>query len=229
MPIKHLNIWRKYLPDTMFVNIYGPTEITCNCTYYIVDRDFEPGDVLPMGKAFPNEKVFLLDEEDHLVTEKRINGEICVAGSALALGYYRNPEQTKKAFVQNPLNDRYLEPIYRTGDLAFYNENGELCFATRKDFQIKHMGHRIELGEIETAMDKLPEIRRSLCIYYQAKNKIVAFYEGDIDRKQLSRSLVKYVPNFMVPNVFVQVDTMPLTKNGKIDRKELTARYQEGR
>ena len=229
MPIKHLNIWRKYLPDTMFVNIYGPTEITCNCTYYIVDRDFEPGDVLPMGKAFPNEKVFLLDEEDHLVTEKRINGEICVAGSALALGYYRNPEQTKKAFVQNPLNDRYLEPIYRTGDLAFYNENGELCFATRKDFQIKHMGHRIELGEIETAMDKLPEIRRSLCIYDQAKNKIVAFYEGDIDRKQLSRSLVKYVPNFMVPNVFVQVDTMPLTKNGKIDRKELTARYQERR
>ena len=96
MPIKHLNIWRKYLPDTMFVNIYGPTEITCNCTYYIVDRDFEPGDVLPMGKAFPNEKVFLLDEEDHLVTEKRINGEICVAGSALALGYYRNPEQTRR-------------------------------------------------------------------------------------------------------------------------------------
>ena len=100
---------------------------------------------------------------------------------------------------------------------------------SRKDFQIKHMGHRIELGEIETAMDKLPEIRRSLCIYDQAKNKIVAFYEGDIDRKQLSRSLVKYVPNFMVPNVFVQVDAMPLTKNGKIDRKELTARYQEGR
>ena len=94
---------------------------------------------------------------------------------------------------------------------------------------LQHMGHRIELGEIETAMDKLPEIRRSLCIYDQAKNKIVAFYEGDIDRKQLSRSLVKYVPNFMVPNVFVQVDTMPLTKNGKIDRKELTARYQEGR
>lgn len=229
MPIKHLNIWRKYLPETMFVNIYGPTEITCNCTYYIVDREFQPGDVLPMGKAFPNEKVFLLDDEDKLVTEAGVNGEVCVAGSALALGYYRNPEQTKKAFVQNPLNDRYLEPIYRTGDLAFYNERGELCFATRKDFQIKHMGHRIELGEIETAMDKIPEIRRSLCIYDQSRNKIVAFYEGEIDRKALSRALVQYVPNFMVPNVFVQVDSMPLTKNGKIDRKELTARYQEGR
>ena len=113
MPVKHLNIWRKYLPNTMYVNIYGPTEITCNCTYYVVNREFQPGDVLPMGKAFPNEKVFLLDEENHLVEEKNQNGEVCVTGSALALGYYRNPEQTAKAFVQNPLNDRYLEPMYR--------------------------------------------------------------------------------------------------------------------
>ena len=87
MPVKHLNIWRKYLPDTMYVNIYGPTEITCNCTYYVVNREFQPGDVLPMGKAFPNEKVFLLDEENHLVEERNQNGEVCVTGSALALGY----------------------------------------------------------------------------------------------------------------------------------------------
>ena len=73
-------------------------------------------------------KVFLLDEEDKLITEKNKNGELCVTGSALALGYYRNPEQTAKAFVQNPLNDRYLEPMYRTGDLAYYNNLGELCF-----------------------------------------------------------------------------------------------------
>ena len=229
MPVKQLNYWREYLPDVLYVNLYGPTEITCNCNYYIVDREFTEDQTLPIGVPFPNERVFLLDEEDHLVTEKGVNGEICVAGSALALGYYRNPEQTQKAFVQNPLNDRYLEPVYRTGDLAFYNDRGELCFATRKDFQIKHMGHRIELGEIENAMDKIPQIRRSLCIYDQAKNKIVAFYEGEIDRKALSRALVQYVPNFMVPNVFVQVETMPLTKNGKIDRKALTARYQEGK
>ena len=228
MPVKHLNIWRKYLPDTMFVNIYGPTEITCNCTYYIVDREFEPGDVLPMGKAFPNEKVFLLDEENHLITEPGINGELCVAGSALALGYYKNPEQTAKVFVQNPLNDRYLEPIYRTGDLVNYNERGELCFASRKDFQIKHMGHRIELGEIEAAMEKVPEIRRSCCIFDNVKNKIVAFYEGDIEKKPLAKNLAMYLPAFMVPNVFLQVESMPLTKNGKIDRKVLTAKYQEG-
>ena len=227
MPVKHLNIWRKYLPDVMYVNIYGPTEITCNCTYYIVDREFQPGDVLPMGKAFPNEKVFLLDEEDKLITERNKNGELCVAGSALALGYYKNREQTAKAFVQNPLNDRYLEPMYRTGDLAYYNELGELCFATRKDFQIKHMGHRIELGEIEAAMDKVPEIVRSCCIFDTAKSKIVAFSEGEIERRPLAKALGQYVPAFMVPNVFRQVERMPLTKNGKIDRKALTEMYQE--
>lgn len=227
MPVKHLNIWRKYLPEVMYVNIYGPTEITCNCTYYIIDREFQPGDVLPMGKAFPNEKVFLLDEENQLITEKNKTGELCVTGSALALGYYKNREQTEKAFVQNPLNDRYLEMMYRTGDLAYYNDLGELCFASRKDFQIKHMGHRIELGEIEAAMEKIPEIIRSCCIFDSAKSKIVAFYEGDIERRPLARALGQYVPAFMVPNVFRQVERMPLTKNGKIDRKALTAAYQE--
>lgn len=227
MPVKHLNIWRKYLPEVMYVNIYGPTEITCNCTYYIIDREFQPGDVLPMGKAFPNEKVFLLDEENQLITEKNKTGELCVTGSALALGYYKNREQTEKAFVQNPLNDRYLEMMYRTGDLAYYNDLGELCFASRKDFQIKHMGHRIELGEIEAAMEKISEIIRSCCIFDSAKSKIVAFYEGDIERRPLARALGQYVPAFMVPNVFRQVERMPLTKNGKIDRKALTAAYQE--
>ena len=135
--------------------------------------------------------------------------------------------EAAKVFVQNPLNDRYLEPMYRTGDLAYYNERGELCFATRKDFQIKHMGHRIELGEIEAAMDKVPEIVRSCCIFDTVKSKIVAFYEGDIERRPLAKALGQYVPAFMVPNVFRQVESMPLTKNGKIDRKALTAMYQE--
>ena len=180
-----------------------------------------------MGKAFPNEKVFLLDEENHLVEERNQNGEVCVTGSALALGYYRNPEQTAKAFVQNPLNDRYLEPMYRTGDLAYYNNLGELCFATRKDFQIKHMGHRIELGEIEASMDKIPEIIRSCCLFDQGKSKIVAFYEGNVERKEIVRALKQYLPAFMVPNAFRQVEQMPLTKNGKIDRKTLMTEYQE--
>ena len=197
MPVKHLNIWKKYLPEAMYVNVYGPTEITCNCTYHIIDREYE-------------------------------KGEICVSGTALSLGYYNNPEQTAKAFVQNPLNQSYLEPIYRTGDLAYYGEDGNLYFASRKDFQIKHMGHRIELGEIETALETVEGLGRSLCMYDEAKGKILAFYEGDLEKKQIVRAIGTRLPGFMIPNVFVKVEEFPLTKNGKIDRKKLEEAYESG-
>ena len=223
MPIRCLNYWRSYYPDALFVNLYGPTEITCNCTYYKVDRDFEPGDVLPIGVPFPNETVFLLDEEDKLITPDQTGkkGEICVSGTALALGYYRNREQTEKAFVQNPLNDAYIELIYRTGDLGVFNEGGEMCFASRKDFQIKHMGHRIELGEIESALEKVSIVKRSCVLFDEKKNKIVCFYQGTEDKKTIVEQLKKSIPDYMVPNRFVYLEELPITKNGKIDRKAL--------
>lgn len=221
MPIKHLNKWREIYPEALFVNLYGPTEITCNCTYYIVDRNFQPGEILPMGKAFPNEKIFLLDENNRLITEQKQPGELCVSGTALALGYYNNQEQTEQAFVQNPLNPHFLELIYRTGDLAYYNDRGELCFATRKDFQIKHMGQRIELGEIEICMDRIPEIRRACCIFDAETNKIIAFYEGDITKGLIIRQLKIDLPVYMLPNTLCRVEAMPISKNGKIDRTGL--------
>lgn len=223
MPIRHLNYWREHLPDAMFVNLYGPTEVTCNCTYYILDREFSPGDRLPVGRAFPNEKVLLLDEKDQLVTGPGMPGEICVAGTALALGYYRNPEQTAKAFVQNPQNPDYPERIYRTGDLGVYNEQGELLFASRWDHQIKHMGHRIELGEIECALEKARGVVRACCFFDGERGKIVCCYQGSVDKRELSRSLAEYLPVYMLPNVFRRLEQLPLNKNGKIDRKALEA------
>lgn len=227
MPVRHLNEWRRYLPDAMYANVYGPTEITCNCTYYIVDREFEPGENLPMGKSFPNEKVFLLDDENKQITEPGIKGELCVSGTALSLGYYNNREQTAEAFVQNPLNTSWLEPIYRTGDLAYYGEEGYLYFASRKDFQIKHMGHRIELGEIETAMERMEEIVRTCCMYDEESNKIIAFYEGDATKKQIVQGISASLPAFMIPNKFQKISGFPLTKNGKIDRRKLLKDYLE--
>ena len=223
MPIKHLNKWRETYPDAMFVNVYGPTEITCNCTYYIVDREFELDDVLPMGGAFPNERVFLLDDKNRIIdaSEPNKTGEICVSGTAVTMGYFNNKEKTDSAFVQNPLNPYYNEIIYRTGDLGYYNERGEMCFSSRKDFQIKHNGHRIELGEIEMAINSMDGIQRACCIYQQEENKIYAFYEGEADNKSLTTYLVSKIPKFMIPEVLVNVEAMPLTKNGKIDRKAL--------
>lgn len=221
MPVKHLNYWRSYLPDALYVNLYGPTEITCNCTYYKIERRFQEDELLPIGTAFPNERVFLLDEEDRLLTEPGKLGEICVTGTALALGYYRNEEKTGQAFVQNPLNPCYPELMYRTGDLGRYDEQGDLYYITRKDFQIKHMGHRIELGEIEAAFQALEGVERVCCIYDEPNTKIIGFYVGKPEAKNIIEQLTEKLPRFMIPNIFRRVETMPITKNGKIDRRAL--------
>lgn len=223
MPVKQLNLWKSCYPDALFVNLYGPTEITCNCTYYVLDRTFEEGDILPMGNAFPNERVMLLDEADHEITKKSTfsHGEICVAGSCLALGYYNNPEMTAKHFVQNPLQTEFPEIIYRTGDLAYYNDEGLLCFAGRKDFQIKHMGHRIELEEIEGALNAVSIVEHACCFYDEEAGKIVACYVGGDDKKLIVSEMKKRVPEYMVPNIFKRMDELPLTKNGKTDRRLL--------
>ncbi len=221
MPIKHIREWIKYLPNATYVNLYGPTEITCNCTYHVVDKNLEYEKQIPAGKTFENEQVFLLDEENKLVTEKEKIGEICVKGTALALGYYKDKEQTQNRFVQNPLNDRYIDMIYKTGDIGYFGEDENLYFCGRKDFQIKHMGHRIELEEIERAMEKINGIERACCIYKEEKSKIYGFYIGNVLKSELHDKLKEELPIYMIPNVLTQVEEFPMNKNGKIDRKQL--------
>lgn len=218
MPNKQLNQWRGEYPDALYGNLYGPTEITDVCAAYIVNREFRDDEALPMGKACHNTEIFLLDENDHLVGAPDIPGELCVRGTCLAYGYYNNPEKTKSAFVQNPLNHAYPETIYRTGDLVKYNELGELVYICRKDYQIKHMGHRIELGEIETAASSLPGVNQNCCVYDDNRHKIVMYYTGTIDEKELAAGLKSMVPDYMVPGKFISLKVMPLNLNGKMDR-----------
>lgn len=221
MPLKHIKQWIEHLPDATFVNLYGPTEITCNCAYHIIDKNLPYEGQIPIGKHFDNEEILLLDENNKLIDEDGKTGEICVRGTALALGYYNNQEQTNKSFVQNPLNNSYIEMIYKTGDLGYLGEDSNLYFAGRKDFQIKHMGHRIELEEIELEIQKIDKIERVCSIYNHEKNKLYAFYIGDIDKKELRDALSNKLPIFMIPNVIRKIEEFPLTKNGKIDRKQL--------
>lgn len=218
MPVKQLNIWRKHLPDTKFVNLYGPTEITCNCTYYKIEREFEDNEKIPIGRPFPNRKVFLLGEDNERITAPGIIGEICVTGTSLASGYYNNPEQTEKNFVSNPMQSNYTELMYRTGDLASYNEEGELCFGGRRDFQIKHMGHRIELEEIEIAINAMDGVQRGYCVFDSERNRMIAYYVGELPKNEVRAHLMEKLPGYMVPNLFKQIEEIPLTKNGKIDR-----------
>ncbi|MGL5042491.1 MAG: AMP-binding protein [Culicoidibacterales bacterium] len=227
MPIKHLKLWIKSLPHANFVNLYGPTEITCNCSYYIIDTAAELPENLPIGKAFPNEHIFLLDENDKLINYAGGIGEICVSGSALALGYYNNLGQTQKAFIQNPAHNKFQEIIYRTGDLAYYGEEKLLYYAGRKDFQIKHLGRRIELEEIAVAVEKMETIERACCFFLEKKKWVVVVYVGDVLATEIVPFVKLLLPSYMLPNKCYQVEEMPLTKNGKIDRKSLEQQIGE--
>ena len=224
MPIKHLNKLKKFLPEVMYVNLYGPTEITCNCTYYIVDREYAVGEVLPLGVPFPNERILLL-KEDNTPALPGETGELCVCGTAVAPGYFGDEARTAAAFVQNPLNNTYREIIYRTGDLVRLTEASEMIYVSRKDFQIKHMGHRIELGEIENAISSLEGVERCCCVYLHEKGKILAFTAGTADKAVITAGLRDVLPGYMIPNIFMSVEAMPMTKNGKIDRNALMELY----
>lgn len=220
MPNKQLNVWRKFLPDVLYANLYGPTEITDACTYYVVDREFSDDEPLPIGIPMANTDILVLNEKDELVKEGEI-GELCVRGTSLSMGYYNNPDKTKEAFVQNPLNPFVPETIYRTGDLVKYNEYGEIIYLSRKDFQIKHMGHRIELGEIETAVSSLEEISMCCCLYDEKHQKIVLFLEEKLEKAYINERISKLVPEYMLPNKVISLEKMPINANGKIDRVKL--------
>lgn len=225
-PIKQFNIWRSVLPNAKFTNLYGPTETTGMCCYFKVDRDFEEGDVLPIGGPFRNTEIILLNDKNERAALGE-TGEICVRGTSLTLGYFNNPEKTAEVFVQNPLNKAYPELIYRTGDLAKYNERGELIFLSRKDYQIKHMGHRIELGEIEVVVNMLEGIKYACCIFDDIKKKIVLYYVGDSTTAELAVYLKEKLPRYMIPNIMEKLEQMPLTPNGKIDRVFLKKKYTD--
>lgn len=177
MPNKQLNILRNELPGVLFANLYGPTEVTDICTYYVVDREFADDEPLPIGNACSNCGVLVL-KDDNTQALPGEEGELCVRGSFLAMGYYNNAEKTSQVFVQNPLNPYYPETVYRTGDIVKYNERGELVYISRKDFQIKHMGYRIELGEIETAVSAVDGMKACACVYDAKRKRLCWFIRG---------------------------------------------------
>ena len=129
--------------------------------------------------------------------------------------------------MQNPLNNLYPEIIYRTGDLGKYNPEGDLMFISRKDYQIKHMGHRIELGEIEMISNKHESVECSCCIFDKEKSKIILYYIGAGEEKELSSYLKYSLPRYMIPSKIIKLETLPLTPNGKIDRLALKKMYSQ--
>lgn len=227
MPISHLRAWMAHVPQATFVNLYGPTEITCNCLYHVVDPAREYPDGLPLGVPFAHREILLVDGEGHAVTQPGVEGEILVRGDSLALGYVANPAKTAEVFCQNPLHNRFPDRVYRTGDLAAFDKAGELFYRGRIDNQIKHQGHRIELEEVDRALEGVPGVQRCRCVYDHDKQRLIAFYEGEAEARAIRDHVLQTLPIFMLPSKILPIEAMPLTKNGKVDRRALLEKSRE--
>lgn len=220
-PTKQFNYWKSKLPHTIFANLYGPIEITLDCTYYIVERDIPDNEPIPIGYPCRNTDIIILDDENKRVIGANKEGELCVRGTSLAMGYYNNSEKTVAAFVQNPLNQSYPEIIYRTGDVVYINNLGEIVFKGRKDTLVKHMGYRIELGEIEHVIINTLKLVKNGCIVYNfSKKEITLFYESEhvISPAEFRSAIGKALPKYMIPTVYFQLEELHRNTNGKIDR-----------
>ncbi|HWO88810.1 MAG TPA: amino acid adenylation domain-containing protein [Gemmatimonadales bacterium] len=220
MPTKHLLYWQDHHPVCKYVNLYGPTEITVDCTYYVVDRRLSPDEPVPIGRPRCNMDVVALDERGEPVERGKI-GELCVRGSALALGYWSDAEATSARFVQNPAGGHYADLLYRTGDLGYVNDEGQLVFVGRRDTQIKHLGHRIELEEIEVAAVSLDGVANACALYDRGASEIVLVYESPqgIAAGDVAAGLAHRLPRYMVPRRIVAWKRLPLTGSGKVDRQ----------
>ena len=220
-PTKQFNIWRRSLPQTKFANFYGPIEITLDCVYYNIEREIADDEPIPIGRAFRNTDIIILDDQDARITEPGREGELCVRGTSLAMGYYNNPEKTAAAFVQNPLNRSYPEIIYRTGDMVYINDLGEIVFKGRKDTLIKHMGYRIELGEIEhVIINTLKLVHNGCVVYNHQKKEIILFYESEneLSPAEFRKAIGTSLPKYMIPLKYIRLEELRRNTNGKIDR-----------
>ncbi|MCC8168907.1 MAG: amino acid adenylation domain-containing protein [Oscillospiraceae bacterium] len=222
MPVKQLNVWRGANPQCMYVNMYGPTEATDIAAYYIVDREYEDYETLPIGRACANMRTIILNGENRKCKTGE-QGELCLLGSGIAAGYWNAPELTEKAFVQNPLNTKYGEIIYRTGDLVYENDEGNIIFLGRRDSQIKLRGNRIELGDIESAATAAEGIRNACTVFCEDRQEIILFLETDeeIKERKFKLELKRFIPSYMVPAKIKTMKSFPHTPSGKIDRVSL--------
>lgn len=227
MPYATIKYWKKYIPDARYVNLYAPSEITGNCLLYEVDEVNCEG-ILPLKESFSNMENIVIDDEGNRVQDNG-RGELYVRGAFMSQGYYNNLVTTNSVFVQNPLNEKFLDVIYKTGDFMTVR-NGLLFFSGRRDNQIKHMGHRIELEEIENAIYTLFEVSLVCVVYDSEAEKIVLLVDNkEITYNDIVARLKNVIPKYMMPSEVVQLDRVPLNSRGKVDRVGALEMYRKGR
>jgi len=221
-PIKQLKRWLEEMPQLRYVNLYGSSELAGICCYYELNGRV-PEEGIPMGKPLSNCKLELRDENGPVTVPNQL-GEIFIESEALALCYYHDEERTRKSFVTEERNGEMVR-VFHSGDLARMDEQGNLVFSSRKDFQIKHLGKRIELGEIESVADSIEEVVRCCCLYDSELQQIKLFCElkqdSVMNAKDIRKLLRQGLSDYMVPQKVILLEKMPFNANGKIDRVAL--------
>lgn len=226
MPVKVMNYWKQYYPDAVYADLFGPTETTDICTYYVVDRLYQENESLPIGAACDNCDVFAINDQGQRC-RKGETGELLVRGPFVARGYYGDPVKTREVFTQDPGNEAYPDPVYHTGDLAYVGDDGQFHYVGRKDREIKHLGYRIEPGEIEAAADSDQNVETSSAGYDSQDDRIVLAYTGHETESSLVTHLNAHLPAYMMPSVYLKLDAMPMTADGKTDRISVMKLYRE--
>ncbi|MBD8499273.1 non-ribosomal peptide synthetase [Paenibacillus arenosi] len=207
-----------------YFNAYGPTEASIVTTLWDAEEEQPERKVIPIGRPLANHRIFILDAHLQLVPPG-VDGELCVAGVGLARGYLNHPELTAEKFVEHPFAPG--ERLYRTGDLARWLPDGNIEYLGRIDHQVKIRGIRIEIGEIEEQLLKIDSVQETIVIAREGKSgqELCAYLVAvhPLTLGELRSALAQKLPNYMIPAHFVQLSRMPLTPNGKIDRKALPA------
>lgn len=224
-PRVHYDRWRAALPQTEFYQLYGPTEATGMSCIWRADRELASDEKIPIGAPLDNTDAILIGEAGTRIWpcagRESEMGELYLRGSCLTLGYVNAPSQTAAAFVQHPLHNDYPETVYRTGDMAAYNAQGELIFLGRRDAQIKRMGHRVELGEIEECALRVAGVTDACCVYLAETQTLVLYYQGTTAEREVMQSLGAKLPRYMLPKCALRLSAIPRTQNGKKDRVQL--------
>lgn len=217
--------WFEIYPHIKMVNAYGPAEASDDIAQLIMDTIPENMDTIPIGTPLNNINIYITDNYMNLCPIGVV-GEICVSGVCVGRGYINNLEKTKEVFMDDPFCEEKNIKLYKTGDLGKWLPDGTIEFVGRKDYQVKVRGFRIELGEIESVLTNYKDIKDAVAVVHEdekGNSLICAYYCADrpLDIEIVKEYLSGYVPDYMVPAYFVQLDNLPLSPNGKVDRKAL--------
>ena len=219
--------------EAQLINLYGPTEAAIDTIWWEVERGREEGPV-PIGRPVSNTQVYILD--GHLQPVPiGVPGELYIGGKSLARGYINRPELTAERFVPNPFSTEPGERLYRTGDLCRYLTDGNIVFLERIDNQVKVRGNRIELGEIEEALNTHPQVREAVVVVRETQRgekrlvgHVVAAAGVEVNSSEIRAHLKQRLPDYMIPSGYVFRERIPLSSNGKIDRRALIEEEQSG-